>query len=533
MPLSETHKLFLTFLMELNYEEEKVNELRKNLFFQPNFNPYIIFKRFDIDDKNLITIENLMKFLEVNIIKYNLNEIKTILNFYDADNLNGLNYSNFLNLIIPNNELYEINEDKREEFPLKYLPYPIEYSVCRIFEKELYLVRKTNQLKEEIKKRKDFSILGLFLTIRNNNEKIDIDVLKDFIKKNGINCNYEDIKRIMKRLNICKSGYITIDDLQKIFEINKVTSSNKVYNDRIINDLIRNQQQINLNNIRKDKNNNSTFEISDNLNNIDSSFQNSNNNNDNNLQFQNNNQGNNLYKKNSVFHNTELSNDENYNLCINLLMLICETEISIENQKIELSLREDFNIKDAYNFFCVSKNNYISNYDLKISLNNLGLYPNNDEINLLLKKYDICNNGIINFIDFFDMLVPFNKEYRNKMEKKNQLSYSNKSIIFNERTFYFLKNFFLYLIESEKKIENIRQKLYKRKTDCVMKLFNEFDKILRGVFSISDYYQFFNEKFGDIPKGIDLSFIRFDRKREGQIDWLSFVYEFIPKLNVN
>ena len=214
-------------------------------------------------------------------------------------------------------------------------------------------------------------------------------------------------------------------------------------------------------------------------------------------------------------------------------MLICETEISIENQKIELSLREDFNIKDAYNFFCVSKNNYISNYDLKISLNNLGLYPNNDEINLLLKKYDICNNGIINFIDFFDMLVPFNKEYRNKMEKKNQLSYSNKSIIFNERTFYFLKNYFLYLIESEKKIEIIRQKLYKTKTDCVMKLFNEIDKILRGVFSISDYYQFFNEKFGDIPKGIDLSFIRFDRKREGQIDWLSFVYEFIPKLNVN
>ena len=119
--------------------------------------------------------------------------------------------------------------------------------------------------------------------------------------------------------------------MQKIFEINKVTSSNKVYNDRIINDLIREQQQINLNNIRKDENNNSTFELSDNLNNIDNSLQNYNNNN-NTFQFQNNNQGNNLYIKNSVFHNIELSNDENYNLCINLLMLICETEISIENR---------------------------------------------------------------------------------------------------------------------------------------------------------------------------------------------------------
>ena len=66
-----------------------------------------------------------------------------------------------------------------------------------------------------------------------------------------------------------------------------------------------------------------------------------------------------------------------------------------------------------------------------------------------------------------------------------------------------------------------------------MKLFNEIDTILRDLFIISDYYLFFNEKFGKIPKGIDLSFIRFDRKREGQIDWLSFVYEFIPKLNVN
>ena len=46
MPPTETQKLFLTLLSELNIQEAKVDELRKNLFSQPNFNPYIIFKRF-------------------------------------------------------------------------------------------------------------------------------------------------------------------------------------------------------------------------------------------------------------------------------------------------------------------------------------------------------------------------------------------------------------------------------------------------------------------------------------------------------
>ena len=553
MPPTETQKLFLTLLSELNIEEAKVDELRKNLYSQPNFNPYIIFKRFDMNNNDLVTIDNIMKFLEINCVNYNITEVKTIINFYDTDNLNGLNYSNFINLILPDDNLYDNKDEIREQYPLKFLPYPIEYAVCRIFEKELFIARKINQIKEEIKRRKDFSILGLFLNIRGNNENINSEVLKNYIRNNGFDLFYNDIKRIMKRINICKSGYITIDDLQKFFDVDKVTSSKQVMNDRIINDLIRKGDENNSNskfyNIQKSK-----MQISDNLtlrnipirneqnkNNVNtnshfSNLQNQNIQNPNqNINTQNINLNQNTFNNNNIPQidvKKFISNDSKLNICINILKLISETEIQIENQKIELSLREDFNIKDAFNFFCVSKKNYITEYDLKITLNNLGLYPNNDDITLLMKKYDISNNGLLNFIDFFDMLVPFNKEYRNRMEKKSQLIITKDSKVFFDTTLFFLKNFFIFLIESEKKIEIMRQELYKGTNNAVMKLFNEIDKMLRGVFSISDYYQFFIDKFGEVPNGIDLSFIRFDRKRKGEIDWMSFAYEFIPKLNM-
>ena len=556
MPPTETQKLFLTLLSELNIQEAKVDELRKNLFSQPNFNPYIIFKRFDMDNNDLVTIDNIMKFLEVNCVKYNITDVKTILNFYDTDNLNALNYSNFINLILPDDNLCDNKDEIREQYPLKFVPYPIEYAVCRIFEKELFIAKKINQIKDEIKRRKDFSILGLFLNIRGNNENINSEVLKNYIRSNGFDLYYNDIKRIMKRINICKSGYITIDDLQKFFEVDKVTSSKQVINDKIINDLIRKEEQNN-SNIKQFYNiQNSNMQISDNLtlrnipirngqneNNVNRNFefsnylnQNSQNSNQNiqNLNNHNININQNTFNNNipEIDVNKIISKEPKLNICINILKLICETEIQIENQKIELSLREDFNIKDAFNFFCITKKNYITEYDLKVTLNNLGLYPNNDDITLIMKKYDISNNGLLNFIDFFDMLVPFNKEYRIRMEKKSQLIITKDSKVFFDTTLFFLKNFFIFIIESEKKIEIMRQELNKGTNNSVMKLFNEIDKVLRGVFSISDYYQFFIDKFGEVPNGIDLSFIRFDRKRKGEIDWMSFAYEFIPKLNM-
>ena len=64
-----------------------------------------------------------------------------------------------------------------------------------------------------------------------------------------------------------------------------------------------------------------------------------------------------------------------------------------------------------------------------------------------MKKYDISNNGLLNFIDFFDMLVPFNKEYRIRMEKKSQLIITKDSKVFFDTTLFFLKNFFIFIIE--------------------------------------------------------------------------------------
>jgi len=83
----------------------------------------------------------------------------------------------------------------------------------------------------------------------------------------------------------------------------------------------------------------------------------------------------------------------------------------LENAKISLVNRADFNLFDAFRVFDVDSRGYITVTDLKDGLNNIGVFPSYEEMELYVKRYDKDNDMRLRFSEFCDSLTPNDTYY--------------------------------------------------------------------------------------------------------------------------
>ena len=72
----------------------------------------------------------------------------------------------------------------------------------------------------------------------------------------------------------------------------------------------------------------------------------------------------------------------------------------------------DFNLFDAFKIFDVLAKGSLTIHELHSGLvNNLGLVPSQDEIELFFQRYDKDRDGRIRFAEFCEAFVPLEKSY--------------------------------------------------------------------------------------------------------------------------
>ena len=207
-----------------------------------------------------------------------------------------------------------------------------------------------------------------------------------------------------------------------------------------------------------------------------------------------------------------------FNDFLKKLMVI---EGDIECLKIDLSINPDFNCEDAFRIFELDGRGFLDKDDLKYGLNLLNIYPTDHELRLLMKRFDLQKKGGINYADFFDIVVPFEKEYRTSVENRLPRSCCPCRCIdvFSNNTICILKKLFKLLIETENEINNFRRTLGILRIK-LRDIFGLVDLIHRGYFTNDDliaYIQSQNIEYED--KDLDLLFIRLDKNRNGKIDY--------------
>ena len=201
------------------------------------------------------------------------------------------------------------------------------------------------------------------------------------------------------------------------------------------------------------------------------------------------------------------------------LKKLMDVESNIENAKADLTNNPDFNVEDAFKLFDKNDKAYITEEDLKNGLNSLGLNPTDQDVRLLMKRFDLQKSGKINYADFFDMIVPFKPELRNKIENKepDQSSPSKSQEAPNEQVLNDLKNLFDLLIKSEKDINDMRKSFGTLRLN-LKDIFGLLDKGGKGYFTVEEMVDYLkkNGLFSNNQEA-DLLFIRLDKSRKGNI----------------
>ena len=212
-------------------------------------------------------------------------------------------------------------------------------------------------------------------------------------------------------------------------------------------------------------------------------------------------------------------NDYEQNQFNDFLKKLMDVESNIEDAKANLANNPDFNVEDAFKLFDKNDKAYITEEDLKNGLNSLGLNPTDQDVRLLMKRFDLQKSGKINFADFFDMIVPFKPELRNKIENKepNPNSSSKSQEAPNEQILNGLKNLFNLLINSEKDINDMRKSFGTLRLN-LRDIFGLLDKGGKGNFSNDEMVDYLKKNgiFSN-NQASDLLFIRLDKSRKGNI----------------
>ena len=202
------------------------------------------------------------------------------------------------------------------------------------------------------------------------------------------------------------------------------------------------------------------------------------------------------------------------------LKKLIEAESRIEDAKINLSENPDFNCEEVFRLFDTYDRDILTENDLKKGLNSIGINPTDQEVRLLMKRFDLQKKGNLNYGDFFDIIVPFEKNYRNKVENRAPNSYYCRNPeSLSPQTMDGLKFLFNLIINYENEINNMR-KLFGSLRINLREIFGNLDKRNRGFFDVDEMKEYLqNNELMENTRDGDLLYIRLDKNRNGKIDY--------------
>ena len=161
-------------------------------------------------------------------------------------------------------------------------------------------------------------------------------------------------------------------------------------------------------------------------------------------------------------------------------------EREIERLKSQLSMRSDFNLRDLFKIFVFNSSSFLNISEIKMGFNLFNAYPSNDEIDLLIKRYDGTN--VLNCFSFNTMLLPVDIEYNNQMNSRIGYDYHSKfgPEIFSFETRFIIENLFKAFVIAENSSEMWREKLFSNKSFEARTIFQKIDYYGKNYISSED-----------------------------------------------
>ena len=252
-------------------------------------------------------------------------------------------------------------------------------------------------------------------------------------------------------------------------------------------------------------------------------------------------------KDNSDSLNKDIKGDfkQLIHLYFNTLM---NGEDVIEKSKINLTLCSSYNINDIFFYIKQHHLTSISEDTSQISrsdlINFFSKYRNDcqnskvllmevtlHDVDLIMKRGDLVHKGYLDKSDFFDLLTPFEKEYRNIIEQRIHDRYQSPSPKeLSGNCLVYLMKLFSDIVEQERKLNNIRHMLVKYHNEFVNLFYEISGGVSNSYFTFDNLENYFHKMniMSHYGKHFKLLFIKLDRNRTGKIELFELSDELTP-----
>ena len=224
----------------------------------------------------------------------------------------------------------------------------------------------------------------------------------------------------------------------------------------------------------------------------------------------------NLYIENTIQNNLILQ-------LIEFLSDIIEKKTIIETLKENLCLKEDITLDDLFYDFDISRNREITMNDLIQVCRDFAIFPTNDQIFLLYKKYDKDEDNVLNYNEFCQMILPIKNEYILMISnrqinplKNNEISFETKQVI---------KELIKGLINIETYLYEARARLRTQQTFSCVNAWNLMIKYSKNgnVLDKEEFKLFFdNNGYFYTRFEIEILFNEMDLDKKGEINYKDF-----------
>ena len=212
---------FFETIIEFN---NKIEAIKENLCNISNFNPIKLFIYLDFEKNGFLTSKNIIYFLEQNKTKIEEQYIRSLIHTFDKDGDYNLNFSEFLNVILPvkNKSLKEkillVLKEKSEKKIISVIPKEINILFNELIKEELYFAKTSLLTIKRIYDSREFTTYDVFIDIVKNDSYITKENLSEFLKENNFQINSDlDIKNIMFRIDADNDNKISYPEFQDIF----------------------------------------------------------------------------------------------------------------------------------------------------------------------------------------------------------------------------------------------------------------------------------------------------------------------------
>ena len=212
----------LSYFINIKSIDDNIEFLRISLCSLPNFSSNKLFQYLDKSSKNFLSLNDFIEFLEEMRIPFEERYLRIFIHNFDKDGDFSINKKEFLGLILPKKNINLAEKVKKNENNYNNnIEDIVTNNMKNIFGKilceELELVKNCIISAKSCKEIMGFTLFEAFCLISEKNKYITNNLLYNFLLKNNVDINMNDIHQLMFRLDADNDGKISFEEFKEIF----------------------------------------------------------------------------------------------------------------------------------------------------------------------------------------------------------------------------------------------------------------------------------------------------------------------------